>query len=61
MSNIVQGYTGAVTAAASISLGLNMFLRKASTLKPFIKNILQRIVPVPAIITASTLNVLLMR
>lgn len=61
MFNILQGYTGAVGAAASISLGLNMILRKANALKPFIKNVLQRVIPVPAIMTASTLNVLLMR
>lgn len=61
MSNFVQGYTGAVTAAASLSLGLNLALRRVNNLKPFVKNMLQRFVPIPAIVAASTLNVVLMR
>lgn len=61
MINVVQGYTGAVTAAASIAVGLNVVLRKADNVRPFIKNILQRVAPIPALITASILNVILMR
>lgn len=61
ISNFLQGYTGAVTAAASLSLGLNLLVRKANKLKPFVKSLLQRFAPIPALITASTLNVVLMR
>lgn len=61
MSNFVKGYTGAVTAAASISLGLHIVLRRANNMGPLVKSLFQRFAPIPAIITASTLNVLLMR
>lgn len=61
MSTFLQGYAGAVTAAIGISLGLNVFLRRANTLKPSVRNLIQRFVPLPAVATASTLNVVLMR
>lgn len=60
-STFVQGYTGAVTAAIGISVTLNLLLRKANHLKPAVKSLVQRFVPLPAVATASTLNVVLMR
>lgn len=61
MSTFLQGYTGAVTAAISISVGLGMLLKKANGLSPSTKSMIQRFVPLPAVATASTLNVILMR
>lgn len=57
----MQGYTGAVTAAITISVGLSLLLRRANGLKPSVKSLVQRFVPLPAVATASTLNVILMR
>lgn len=61
MSTFVQGYTGAVTAAITISVGLNLMLRRVNRLSPSVKAFVQRFVPLPAVATASTLNVVLMR
>lgn len=61
MSTFVQGYTGAVTAAITISVGLSLLLRRANHLRPAVKDLVQRFVPLPAVATASTLNVVLMR
>lgn len=61
ISNVIQGYTGAVTAAASLAAALHIMLKKTENLKPFVKNILQRFSPIPAVVAASTLNVVLMR
>ncbi len=57
----MQGYAGAVTSAISISVSLNLLLRKATNMTPAVKNLVQRFVPLPAVATASTLNVVLMR
>lgn len=61
MKTFLQGYTGAVTAAISISVGLSLLLKRANNLSPSLKSMIQRFVPLPAVATASTLNVLLMR
>jgi sideroflexin-5 len=61
MSTFLTGYGGAVTAAITISVGLNLLLRRANNLKPSVRNMIQRFVPLPAVATASTLNVVLMR
>ena len=61
MSKFVMGYSSAVTAAVSISVGLNLFLKRINNVNPSLKNLLQRFIPVPAVVTASTLNVILMR
>lgn len=61
MSTFIQGYSGAVTAAITISVGLNLMLRRLNGLTPAVKNLVQRFVPLPAVATASTLNVVLMR
>jgi sideroflexin-5 len=61
MSTFIQGYAGAVISAVGISVSLSLLIRRASNLKPSIKNIIQRFVPLPAVMTASTLNVILMR
>ncbi|CAF0844511.1 unnamed protein product [Brachionus calyciflorus] len=60
LSTFLQGYTGAVTAAISISVGLSVFIKRAA-LAPATKAMIQRFVPLPAVMTASTLNVILMR
>lgn len=57
----MQGYTAAVTAAISISVGLSLGLRRAKNLPPKLKNVIQMFVPLPAVATASTCNVVLMR
>jgi hypothetical protein len=61
MSTFLTGYGGAVTAAITISVSLNLLLRKANNLTPSVKALVQRFVPLPAVATASTLNVVLMR
>lgn len=61
ISTFVQGYSGAVTAAITISVTLNLLLRRANNLTPAVKSLVQRFVPLPAVMTASTLNVVLMR
>lgn len=58
---ILQGYSCAVTAAVSISVGLNVFLRRTTMFKPSMKQMLQRFAPLPAVVTGSVLNVVLMR
>ena len=61
MSTFAQGYTGAVTAAIGISVSLSLLLRRLNRLSPAAKSLIQRFVPLPAVATASTLNVVLMR
>ena len=61
MTTFAQGYTGAVTAAITISVGLNLLLRRVNNVSAGLKNLIQRFVPLPAVATASTLNVILMR
>lgn len=61
MSTFMTGYAGAVTAAISISVGLSLLLRRANKLSPSLKSLIQKFVPLPAVMTASTLNVCLMR
>jgi sideroflexin-5 len=46
---ILTGYASAVTAAVSISVGLNLLLKRAQSLKPFARNLLQRFCPLPAV------------
>jgi tricarboxylate carrier len=57
----VLGYVGAVSAAVSIAVGLNVVIKRASRFGPTTKILIQRFVPFPAVATASTCNVLLMR
>ncbi|PAA65988.1 hypothetical protein BOX15_Mlig017861g5, partial [Macrostomum lignano] len=61
VSRFLTGYVGAVSAAVSIAVGLTVVIRKANTLPPATKMLIQKFVPLPAVSTASTLNVLLMR
>jgi sideroflexin-5 len=61
MSKFLQGYGAAVTAAISISVGLNILMRKANAFSPSTKSLIQRFIPLPAVATASTFNVILMR
>uniref|UniRef100_A0A0B7A4M3 Sidoreflexin n=1 Tax=Arion vulgaris TaxID=1028688 RepID=A0A0B7A4M3_9EUPU len=57
----VLGYVGAVTAAVSIAVGLSAVIKRASGFGHTTKVLIQRFVPFPAVATASTCNVLLMR
>ena len=61
MSTFLTGYAGAVSAAIGISASLTMLLKKANALSPAAKNMVQRFVPLPAVMCASTMNVVLMR
>lgn len=61
VSKFVTGYVGAVTSAVGIAVGLSVFIKKSSGLSPSMKLIVQKFVPFPAVATASTCNVVLMR
>ncbi len=47
---ILTGYASAVTSAVSISAGLSLLLKRAQSLKPFARNLFQRLLPLPAVI-----------
>lgn len=55
------GYFGAVSSAVSIAVGLSIFIKRANHFTPATKLLIQRFVPFPAVATASTCNVVLMR
>ncbi|KAK7496293.1 hypothetical protein BaRGS_00012458, partial [Batillaria attramentaria] len=61
VERFVMGYVGAVTSAVSIAVGLSLLIRRASRFSPTTKMLIQRFVPFPAVATASTCNVVLMR
>ncbi|CAJ0963432.1 unnamed protein product, partial [Mesorhabditis belari] len=61
ISKYVGAYFAAVTSACSIAGGLTYFIKKASSLPPTTRMIVQRFVPLPATSLASSLNVLCMR
>lgn len=61
MKTFITGYAGAVGSAISISVGLNLALKRMTGLAPTVKALVSRFVPLPAVMTASTLNVVLMR
>jgi hypothetical protein len=61
MTTFLQGYTGAVTVAISISVTLNILLRRVNNLSAAARTLVTRFVPLPAVCCASTLNVVLMR
>ncbi|CAL1530195.1 unnamed protein product [Lymnaea stagnalis] len=61
VKRFVLGYTGAVTAAVTIAVGLSSLIRRANRFGHTTKLLIQRFVPFPAVATASTCNVLLMR
>ncbi|GFO14752.1 sideroflexin [Plakobranchus ocellatus] len=61
IKRFVLGYVGAVTTAVSIAVGLNVLIKRASAFSQTTKLLIQRFVPFPAVATASTCNVLLMR
>ncbi|XP_065828245.1 sideroflexin-5-like [Oscarella lobularis] len=60
-SKFIQGYLGAVTSAVGIAAGLNVLVNRAKTLPPTQRILIQRFIPTPAVVTASTCNLLLMR
>lgn len=60
-SRFLLGYFGAVTSAVGIAIGLSLLIRRANNLSPAMKLIVQKFVPFPAVATASTCNVILMR
>ncbi|XP_076439620.1 sideroflexin-5-like [Babylonia areolata] len=57
----IMGYVGAVTSAVGIAVGLSLLIRRASGFSHTTKMLIQRFVPFPAVATASTCNVVLMR
>ncbi|PVD30616.1 hypothetical protein C0Q70_09889 [Pomacea canaliculata] len=61
LKRFVMGYVGAVTSAVSIAAGLSLLIRRASAFSHTTKMLIQRFVPFPAVATASTCNVVLMR
>ncbi|ELU04160.1 hypothetical protein CAPTEDRAFT_167738 [Capitella teleta] len=61
VSRFVLGYVGAVTSAVGIALGLGALVKRANGLSPGMKILVQKFVPFPAVATASTCNVILMR
>jgi tricarboxylate carrier len=61
ISRFVLGYTGAVTSAVGIAVGLSILIRRANGLSLAVKLLVQKFVPFPAVATASTCNVILMR
>lgn len=60
-ARFVLGYTGAVTTALSIAVGLSVIIKRANALKPTMKLFVQKFVPFPASASAGVCNVLLMR
>ena len=60
ISKILQGYGGAVASSVTIAVGLNQLVKRANV-TPAVRTMLTRFVPYPAVATASTCNMLLMR
>lgn len=60
VSKILQGYAGAVVSSVSIAVGLNQAVKRANV-SAGVRTMLSRFVPYPAVATASTCNMLLMR
>ncbi|XP_046556395.1 sideroflexin-5-like [Haliotis rubra] len=60
-SRFLIGYCGAVTSALSIAVGLNLLIKNAHKFRPATKLLIKKFIPFPAVATASTCNVLLMR
>ncbi|CAF1025202.1 unnamed protein product [Didymodactylos carnosus] len=61
ISKFAIGYLTAVTSAVSIAVGLTLLIRRAKSLSPGLKTVVQRFVPLPAVACASTCNVVFMR
>ncbi|XP_055885994.1 sideroflexin-5-like isoform X1 [Biomphalaria glabrata] len=61
IKRFILGYTGAVTTAVSIAVGLSTLIKRANRFSTTTRMLIQRFVPFPAVATASTCNVLLMR
>ena len=59
-SDLVTGYLGAVAASVGIAVGLNQAVKRAAVSER-LRTVLSRFVPYPAVATASTANMLLMR
>uniref|UniRef100_A0AAY4ESS4 Sidoreflexin n=1 Tax=Denticeps clupeoides TaxID=299321 RepID=A0AAY4ESS4_9TELE len=60
-SQFILGYTGAVTSAVSIAVGLSIFVQKAQSFRPATRLLVQRFIPFPAVACANVCNVVLMR
>uniref|UniRef100_A0AAY4EU92 Sideroflexin-5 n=1 Tax=Denticeps clupeoides TaxID=299321 RepID=A0AAY4EU92_9TELE len=48
-SQFILGYTGAVTSAVSIAVGLSIFVQKAQSFRPATRLLVQRFIPFPAV------------
>lgn len=60
VKDLVTGYLGAVASSVGIAVGLNQLVKRAPVTER-VRGILSRFVPYPAVATASTANMLLMR
>lgn len=60
VSDLATGYLGAVASSVSIAVGLNQLVKRARVSEN-LRTVLSRFVPYPAVATASTANMLLMR
>ncbi|GAB1607609.1 sideroflexin-5-like [Argonauta hians] len=61
IERFIVGYIGAVTTAVSIAVGISVLIEKADRFSPTTKLFIKKFVPFPAVATASTCNVVLMR
>eukprot|EP00730_Choanoeca_flexa_P019449 TRINITY_DN9498_c0_g1_i1.p3 TRINITY_DN9498_c0_g1~~TRINITY_DN9498_c0_g1_i1.p3 ORF type:complete len:329 (+),score=89.52 TRINITY_DN9498_c0_g1_i1:1533-2519(+) len=59
-SDLVTGYLGAVASSVGIAVGLNQAVKRAA-ISERLRTLLSRFIPYPAVATASTANMLLMR
>ncbi|KAI8906659.1 hypothetical protein PhCBS80983_g06292 [Powellomyces hirtus] len=61
MTETATAYVSAVAASCGIAVGMNESVKRATSLKPSTQALLARAVPFTAVVTAGTLNVILMR
>lgn len=60
MEDLIKGYSAAVTVSVGLSVGLNVWLKRAK-LAANVKNILQAVIPYTAVASAGVSNVAFMR
>ncbi|XP_031566992.1 sideroflexin-5-like [Actinia tenebrosa] len=61
ISKFLLSYTGAITSAVTIAVGLSNLIKKTNFSNPMIKSLAQRLVAYPATATANICNIVLMR
>jgi len=57
----VTGYFGAVASAVTVAGGLGEFISRTKKIAPATKAVVQKFIPYPAVATANTCNIFLMR